>query len=69
MVWKLQLAEEKGMLEDALDELSNEFQISVDRQTMVITKFATPVMLAGTGAIVFVLFAACFLPLLDFSGV
>ncbi|MEZ6186071.1 MAG: type II secretion system F family protein [Planctomycetota bacterium] len=69
MVWKLQLAEEKGLLEDALDELSTEFEIAVDRQTMVITKFATPVMLAATGAIVFVLFAACFLPLLNVSGV
>ncbi|MCA8925514.1 MAG: type II secretion system F family protein [Planctomycetes bacterium] len=69
MVWKLQLAEEKGMLEEALQELSTEFEIAVARKTTVITNFATPVMLAGTGAIVFVLFAACFLPLLNFSAV
>jgi len=63
MVWKLQLAEEKGIIEDALAELSHEFNVGVDRQTTLITKFLSPLLLVFMGGVVFLMFLACFVPL------
>jgi type IV pilus assembly protein PilC len=63
MVWKLQMAEEKGVIEDALRELSTEFEADVEAQTTVITKVLSPLLLLGMGFIVFLLFAAAFLPM------
>lgn len=63
MVWKLQMAEEKGIVEDALKELAQEFEIGVDQQTTLITKFLSPLLLVLMGGIVFLLFLACFVPL------
>lgn len=63
MVWKLQMAEEKGIVEEALGELSQEFEQDVDRQTTILTKFLAPLLLVLMGGVVFVLFLACFVPL------
>lgn len=63
MVWKLQMAEEKGIVEEALGELSQEFEQDVDRQTTILTKFLAPLLLVLMGVVVFVLFLACFVPL------
>ncbi len=63
MVWKLQMAEEKGIVEEALGELSQEFEQAVDRQTTILTKFLAPLLLVLMGGVVFVLFLACFVPL------
>lgn len=63
MVWKLQLAEEKGNLEDALGEIATEFEMGVDRQTMLISKVLAPVLLLFMGGVVLILFLACALPL------
>jgi type II secretory pathway component PulF len=68
MVWKLQMAEEKGIIEDALGELAAEFDIGVDRQTALITKFLSPVLLVIMGGVVFVMFLACFVPLTQMSA-
>lgn len=63
MVWKLQMAEEKGIIEEALGELATEFDHEVDRQTTLITKFLSPLLLIFMGGIVFLMFLACFVPL------
>lgn len=63
MVWKLQMAEEKGIIEEALAELATEFDLAVDRQTTLITKFLSPLLLILMGGVVFLMFLACFVPL------
>jgi type II secretory pathway component PulF len=63
MVWKLQMAEEKGIIEEALGELATDFELAVDAQTTVITKFLSPLLLVSMGGVVFLMFLACFVPL------
>ena len=63
MVWKLQMAEEKGVIEDALRELGSEFEQEVDEQTTIITKFLSPLLLLAMAVVVFLLFMATFVPL------
>ncbi len=63
MVWKLQMAEEKGIIEQALEELADEFELVVDKQTVFITKLLSPLLLVGMGGVVFLMFMACFVPL------
>jgi type II secretory pathway component PulF len=63
MVWKLQMAEEKGIIEDALGELANEFEVDVDQRTTLITKMLSPLLLVAMGGVVFLMFLACFEPL------
>ncbi|MGE0712243.1 MAG: type II secretion system F family protein [Planctomycetota bacterium] len=63
MVWKLQMAEEKGIIEDALAELADEFEVAVDQQTTLITKLLAPLMLVAMGGLVFLMFLACFVPM------
>ncbi len=68
MVWKLQMAEEKGIVEEALEELSSEFEIAVDERTTLITKVLSPMMMIAMGGMVFLMFMACFLPLTKMSA-
>lgn len=63
MVWKLQMAEEKGIIEEALAELANEFEADVDVRTTLITKLLSPMLLLIMGGVVFLMFLACFEPL------
>jgi type II secretory pathway component PulF len=63
MVWKLQMAEEKGIIEEALAELANEFEVDVDVRTTLITKLLSPMLLLVMGGVVFLMFLACFEPL------
>jgi len=65
MVWKLQMAEEKGIIEEALRELASEFELQVDRQTTLITKLLSPLLMVAMGGVVFVMFVACFVPLMS----
>jgi type II secretory pathway component PulF len=57
------MAEEKGIIEEALGELATEFDHEVDRQTTLITKFLSPLLLIFMGGVVFLMFLACFVPL------
>lgn len=68
MVWKLQLAEEKGNLEEALGEIAAEFELGVDRQTTIISKVLAPMLLLVMGGVVLVLFMACAIPLTNTIG-
>ena len=67
MVWKLQMAEEKGIIEQALGELANEFELTVDQQTTLISKVLAPMLMLFMGGVVFLMFLACFLPLTQVS--
>ena len=68
MVWKLQLAEEKGLVEDALLELAGGFEQEVDQETTFITKALAPLLLVFTGGVVLFMFTACFVPLTQLYG-
>jgi type IV pilus assembly protein PilC len=68
MVWKLQMAEEKGVIEDALKELGSEFEAEVDEQALIITKVLSPMMLLGMAVVVFLIFLAAFVPLTQFAS-
>lgn len=68
MVWKLQMAEEKGIVEEALEELASEFEVAVDERTTLITKVLSPMMMIAMGGMVFLMFMACFLPLTKMTG-
>lgn len=63
MVWKLQMAEEKGIIEEALGELATEFDHEVDQQTTLITKFLSPLLMIIMGGVVLLMFLAFFVPL------
>ena len=68
MVWKLQMAEEKGIIEEALHELAHEFEGEVDSRTTIITKLLSPVLLIFMALVVFVLFVATFMPLTQLAS-
>jgi type IV pilus assembly protein PilC len=68
MVWKLQMAEEKGVIEDALKELGSEFEAEVEEQATIITKVLSPMMLLGMAVVVFLIFLAAFVPLTQFAS-
>lgn len=68
MVWKLQMAEEKGVIEDALRELGSEFEAEVEEQATIITKVLSPMMLLGMAVVVFLIFLAAFVPLTQFAS-
>lgn len=63
MVWKLQMAEEKGIIEEALGELAREFEAEIEEQTTIVTKLLSPLLLVAMASIVFVMFLAAFVPL------
>lgn len=68
MVWKLQMAEEKGVIEDALRELGSEFEAEVEEQATIITKVLSPLMLLGMAVVVFLIFLAAFVPLTQLAS-
>jgi type IV pilus assembly protein PilC len=63
MVWKLQMAEEKGIVESALAELATEFEAEIEERTTIITKLLSPLLLVVMASIVFLMFLAAFVPL------
>jgi type II secretory pathway component PulF len=65
MVWKLQMAEEKGIVEDALAELSRQFEAEVDDRTTIITKLLSPLLLVFMALVVFLMFFATFVPMTE----
>lgn len=67
MVWKLQMAEEKGIVEDALKELASEFEAEVENLTIFVTKMLSPMMLVFMAGIVLFLVLATIVPLTQMS--
>jgi type II secretory pathway component PulF len=67
MVWKLQMAEEKGIVEDALRELASEFESEVENLTIFVTKFLSPLLLIMMAGVVLFLVLAAFIPLTKLS--
>lgn len=67
MVWKLQMAEEKGIVEDALKELASEFESEVESLTIFVTKMLSPLMLVFMAGIVLFLVLATIVPLTQMS--
>ncbi len=57
MVWKIQMGEEKGIVEEALGEIANEFELDIDTSTSYLTSVISPLMLIGMSLILMVLMA------------
>jgi type IV pilus assembly protein PilC len=55
MIWKLQMGEEKGVLEEALDEVSKEIEADIDSATSYLTSVISPIMLAGVALLLMLL--------------
>jgi type IV pilus assembly protein PilC len=60
MVWKLQMGEEKGIIEDALAEVASEFELDIESDTTYLTSVISPMMLLGMAFIVMMLMAALY---------
>lgn len=60
MVWKLQMGEEKGIVEEALAEVAQEFELDIDTNTQYLTSVISPLMLLGTAFILLMLMAALY---------
>jgi type II secretory pathway component PulF len=67
MVWKLQMGEEKGIVEDALGEVATEFELDIETVTTYLTSVLSPMMLLGMAFIIMVLMA-CLYPSLGSMG-
>lgn len=60
MVWKLQMGEEKGIVEDALGEVATEFELDIETATTYLTSVLSPAMLLGMAFIIMMLMAALY---------
>jgi len=62
MRWKLQMAEDRGILEEALDELSRQFQQELEMVSSRIIRIIGPIFIAVIAGIVGLIIIACYLP-------
>ncbi|TET37377.1 MAG: type II secretion system F family protein [Planctomycetota bacterium] len=62
MRWKLQMAEDRGILEEALDELSRQFQEELEMVSSRIIRIIGPIFIAIIAGIVGLIIIACYLP-------
>jgi len=67
MVWKLQMGEEKGIIEDALAEVATEFELDIETATTYLTSVLGPMMLLGMAFVIMILMA-CLYPSLGAMG-
>jgi type II secretory pathway component PulF len=67
MVWKLQMGEEKGIVEEALGEVATEFELDIDTATQYLTSVLGPAMLLGMAFVIGCLMA-CLYPSLSALG-
>lgn len=67
MVWKLQMGEEKGIVEDALAEVATEFELDIETATTYLSSVLGPAMLLGMAFVIMILMA-CLYPSLGAMG-
>jgi type II secretory pathway component PulF len=60
MVWKLQMGEEKGIIEDSLGEVAAEIENDLDTATSYLTAVISPLMLVGMALVLMLLMAALY---------
>lgn len=60
MVWKLQMGEEQGIVEQSLSEVANEFELDIETMTQYMTSVISPMMLLGMAFVVMCLMAALY---------
>jgi type IV pilus assembly protein PilC len=67
MVWKLQMGEEKGIIEDSLGEVAAEIENDIESATSYLTAVISPLMLVGMAFILMLLMAALYPQLISIS--
>ncbi|GIW72566.1 MAG: type II secretion protein F [Planctomycetota bacterium] len=55
VIWKLQMGEEKGVLEEALEEVAKELEGDIDTATTYVTSVVSPLLLAGVSILLMLL--------------
>ncbi len=68
MVWKLQMGEEKGIIEEALGEIAGEFETEIEATTSYLTSVISPVMLIGLASVLMLLMASLYPQLIRISS-
>ncbi|MHC4661399.1 MAG: type II secretion system F family protein [Planctomycetota bacterium] len=63
MRWKLQMAEDRGILEEALDELSKQYHQELELASSRIIRIIGPVFIAFIAGVVGMIIIACYLPI------
>lgn len=68
MVWKLTMAEERGIIEDSLEELSNYYSRELSNTCSRIVQIIQPLMLVFLAAVVGIIVVSLYLPLFQLIG-
>jgi type II secretory pathway component PulF len=68
MVWKLQMGEEKGIVEESLSEISNEFELDIDATTTYLTSVISPLMLIAMSIVLMLLMAMLYPQLISIAS-
>lgn len=68
MVWKLQMGEEKGIVEESLGEVAAEFENDIESETSYLTAVISPLMLVGMACILMFLMAMLYPQLLSIAN-
>ena len=68
MRWKLQMAEDRGIIEEALDELSMQYQQELELVSSRIVRIIGPIFIAAIAGIVALIIIACYLPIFQLTS-
>ncbi len=68
IVWKLQMAEEKGIIEDALGEIAVELENDIDTATSYLAAVVSPLMLLAMALVLMLLMAPIYTELLKVAN-
>jgi type IV pilus assembly protein PilC len=69
MVWKIQMGEEKGIIEEALGEVATEFELDIETATTYLTSVISPMMLMGMAFVIMLLMGALYPSLMSLGKV
>lgn len=68
MVWKLQMGEEKGIVEDSLAEVAFELENDIETTTSYLTAILSPLLLVGMAVILMLLMGTLYPEMIKMSG-
>jgi len=68
VVWKLQMGEEKGIIEDSLGEVAAEIENDIDTNVSWLTNVLSPVMLVFMALVLMMLMASLYPPLISIAN-
>ncbi|MHC4390015.1 MAG: type II secretion system F family protein, partial [Planctomycetota bacterium] len=67
IVWKLQMGEEKGIIEDALEEVADELEQDIESSTNYLTAVISPLLLVAMALVVMALMLSLYPQLIGIS--